>query len=607
VSDLTLPLVLVGLFSIACQLLAFKIKIPAILPLLLVGIVVGPVTGLINADNLFGELLFPIVSLCVAIILFEGALTLRFKELSGHGLMVRNLCTLGPIVTIIIVAPTVYYTIGISWELSFLFAALITVTGPTVIVPMLRTVRPSAKISNILRWEGIIIDPIGALLAVIVFEYIVSSQNALEHSLFAFLATVGVGALIGAASGYLLGLAMRLKLIPHYLLNTAVLTIMLGVFAISNMLAHESGLITVTIMGMWLANMKDVEVDDVLEFKETLSVLLISGLFILLASRIDIGALSQLGWQAAILLAVIMFIARPLSVLVSSVGNKLSWQELSLLSWIAPRGIVAAAVSALFSLKLEALDYAQVEILVPMVFLVIIVTVVFQSLTSAKVAQWLNLRSPEPNGILIFGGGEFSREFAKELQNQKVPVCLADTNWETISLARMDGIPSYFGNPISDHASRHLDTSLFGKVLVMSPYKQLNPLVTFHFEHVLGKGSVLALRNNEQLLRPSHQVSQDYHKKLSLFSEDATYRRLIGYISGGGIVKTTKLSESFSFEDYNTQYHKRLVPLCAILPNGKVEVFNSLTPVKPKADWKIIGLIINNGKQTENQADKQLE
>lgn len=595
-NELTLPLVMVGLFSIACQLFAFKIKIPAILPLLLVGIVVGPVTGIINADNLFGDLLFPVVSLCVAIILFEGALTLRFKEIGGHGPMVRNLCTIGPLVTIVIVAPVAHYTLGISWELSFLLAALITVTGPTVIVPMLRTVRPNSKVSNILRWEGIIIDPIGALLAVIVFEYIVSSQNALEHSLIAFLTTLGVGAMIGAASGYLLGLAMRHKLIPHYLLNTAVLTIMLGVFAISNALAHESGLITVTIMGMWLANMKDVDVDDVLEFKETLSVLLISGLFILLASRIDINSLSQLGWQAAILLVVIMFVARPISVFISSFGNKLTWQEMSMLSWIAPRGIVAAAVSALFSLKLEAINYAQVEVLVPMVFLVIIVTVVFQSLTSAKMATWLKIRSPEPNGLLIFGGGQFSRAFAKELQNQKIPVCLADTNWETISLARMDGIPNYFGNPISEHASRHLDTSLFGKVLVMSPYKQINPLVTFHFEHLLGKGAVLALNNNEQALRPSHQVSQDYHKKLSLFSEEATYGRLMSYINKGSTIKTTKLSESFTYTDYQAEYDKRIIPLCVILPNGKVEVFNSLTPIKPKPDWKIVSLVLHASK-----------
>jgi NhaP-type Na+/H+ or K+/H+ antiporter len=598
--NLIIPLVLVGLFSIACQFFAFKIKLPAILPLLVVGIVAGPVTGLINADDLFGDLLFPLVSLSVAIILFEGALTLQFKELSGHGPMVRNLCTIGPIVTMLIVAPACYYALGLSWELSFLFAALVTVTGPTVIVPILRTLRPTASISNILRWEGIIIDPIGALLAVIVFEYIISSQNALEHSFVAFLMTIGVGAFIGFVSGYLLGLAMRHRLIPPYLLNTAVLTIMLGVFAASNLLAHESGLITVTIMGMCLANMKNVDVDDVLEFKETLSVLLISGLFILLASRIDLSAIAQVGWYAAILLGVILFIARPAAVLASSIGNKLSWQELTLLSWIAPRGIVAAAVSALFSLKLEAIDYPQTELLVPMVFLVIIVTVVLQSLTAAKLASMLKLRRAKPTGLLIFGGGQFSREFAKELQNQSVPVCLADTNYETISLARMDGIPTYFGNPISEHAERHLDIDLLGSVLVMSPYRQLNPLVTFHFEHTMGKENVIGLSHNEQNLRPSHQVSSDYSKKLSLFSEEATYSRLITYVNQGATVKTTKLSESFTYADYLKQYENKLLPLCAIDSDEEVSIFTSNKTLDPKSDWRIISLIINDKLNDKN-------
>lgn len=592
-NDLTIPLVMVGIISIACQFLAFKVKVPAILPLLIVGIIVGPVIGFIDADAIFGDLLFPIVSLAVAIILFEGALTLKVKDISGHGSMVRNLCTVGALVTMLTVAPVAYFALGISWELAFLFSALVTVTGPTVIVPMLRTVRPSPQVSNILRWEGIIIDPIGALLAVIVFEYIISTQNALEHTFMAFVMTISVGAILGAISGYVMGLALRHHWIPHYLTNTAVLTIMLGVFAASNVFAHESGLITVTIMGMILANMKNVDVDDILEFKETLSVLLISGLFILLASRIDLSSMVQVGYGAIMVILGILFLSRPLAVILSSIGTKLGWREIALLSWIAPRGIVAAAVSALFSLKLEAVGYPQAELLVPMVFLVIIVTVVLQSLSSAKIAELLNIRSPEPNGLLMFGGGQFSRMFAKELQDQKVPVCLSDTNWETISLARMDGITTYFGNPISEHASRNLDVSLFGKVLVLSPYKQLNPLVTFHFEHEMGKGSVLGLGNNDAQKRPSHQVSEQYTKKLTLFKEDATYGKLIGYVNKGAVVKTTKLSDEFSFKDYEEEYEGRCIPLCAITANGQVKMFTTTKDRKPKADWRIVSLILS--------------
>ena len=492
-SDPIILLVAVGLISIVCQFFAYKVKLPAILPLLIAGLVVGPITGIIDPDLLLGDLLFPIVSLSVAIILFEGSLTLKLGDLSGHGSMVRNMCTVGALVTWVIVSPIAHFALGMSWQMAFLFGAIVTVTGPTVIVPMLRTVRPNSKIANILRWEGIIIDPVGALLAVLVFEYIVSTQDALSHTLYAFALTVSVGIGFGALFGYLMGLLLRNNIIPHYLINTAVLTLMLGAFEGSNIIAHESGLLTVTVMGMWLANMKRVEVEDILEFKETLSVLLISGLFILLASRIELASILNLGWGSILVLVGIIFIARPVSVIISSIGTGLKWQEIALLSWIAPRGIVAAAVSALFALKLEALNYAQVDLLVPLVFLVIICTVVLQSLTAVHVTKYLGLRAPAPHGFLMFGGGVFARLFAKELINQDVKVSIADTNWETISNARMEGIPSYFGNPISDHASRTMDLSLYGTVLVMSPYKQLNPLVTYHFEHQLGKGSVLGV------------------------------------------------------------------------------------------------------------------
>ena len=598
-NDPIIPLVAVGLISIACQFFAYKIKIPAILPLLVIGIIVGPVTGLINADNLFGDLLFPVVSLAVAIILFEGALTLRFEDLSGHGSMVRNLCTVGVIITWLIVAPVAHFALGMSWEMAFLLGAILTVTGPTVIVPMLRTVRPSSKISNILRWEGIIIDPIGALLAVLVFEYLVATQDAISHTLYAFGLTLAVGFGIGASIGYLMGQMLRNNWVPHYLINTAILTIMLGAFAGSNLLAHESGLLTVTVMGMFLANMRGVDVDDILEFKETLSVLLISGLFILLASRINIDSIINVGWGSIVVLFVIMFVARPLSVLASSFGTGLNWRELALLSWIAPRGIVAAAVSALFALKLEALNYAQVDLLVPMVFLVIITTVVIQSLTSVKVAEYLKIRSPAANGFLIFGAGQFNRMFAKELREYDIPVLLTDTNWDALRLARMDNISTYFGNPMSDHASRKIDLTAYRRVLIMSPYKQLNPMLTYHFEYEMGKGTVLGLSNNEQQQRPSHQVAGSYTKNLGLFAEDITYGKLASWVTKGAKIKTTRLSEEFNYEAYQSEYGERALKLAAIDLHGHVQLFTTKNNLKPKADWRIISLITADKKPSK--------
>jgi len=592
-SDPLYALVAVGLLSIGCQYLAYKVRLPAILPLLIVGIVVGPVFGVLDADALFGDLLFPVVSLSVAIILFEGSLTLKFRDIAGHGNMVRNLCSIGVVVTWVIAAVAAHYSLGLSWQLSFLFGAIVTVTGPTVIVPMLRTVRPKTNLANILRWEGIVIDPIGALLAVLVFEFIVASQGeAITHTLVAFGKTIGIGCVLGLGSGYILGLSIRKNWIPHYLLNTAVLTIILGVFAASNYVAHESGLLAVTITGMVLANMKNVDVEDIVEFKETLSVLLISGLFILLATRLSLQSILDVGWGSLIVLIAIMFIARPLSVAVSSIGTGLKLNEIALLSWIAPRGIVAAAVSALFSLKLEEIGYEGASVIVPMVFLVIIATVVVQSLTSTSVAKLLKVRAPAPTGYLIFGGSKFNRMLATEMLNQDITVTVADTNWDAIREARMADIPVYFGNPMSDHAARHLDIATFGSVLIMSPYKQLNPLVAYHFEYTLGKDKVWALTNNEQSTRPSHQVSEQYAKKLTLFDEGVTYGYLASSVARNASVKTTRLSDEFSFSQYNEKYADRAIPLIAIDADGKSYTFISGNSIEPKAGWRILSLIL---------------
>ena len=590
-SDPTIALVAVGLLSISCQYLAYKIRLPAILPLLVVGILVGPVFNVLDADALFGDLLFPVVSLSVAIILFEGALTLKYSDIAGHGNMVRNLCSIGVLVTWLIAATVAHYALDISWQLSFLFGAIVTVTGPTVIVPMLRTVRPQTNLGNILRWEGIIIDPIGALLAVLVYEYIISSQSAVSHTLVAFGKTIGIGLGLGMAVGYFLGITLRHNLVPHYLRNTAVLTIILAAFAGSNYFAHESGLLTVTVIGVMMANMRDVDVEDILEFKETLSVLLISGLFILLATRLDLGAVADVGWAAAVVLFSIIFIARPLAVFVSSIGTGLNLRELALLSWLAPRGIVAAAVSALFSLKLEQLGYAQVEIIVPLVFLVIIATVVLQGLTAKPVAALLKVRAPVPNGFLLFGASEFSRMLAKELIKHKVPVRVADTNWDAIRAARMQDIPVYFGNPTSEHAAIHLDLNTIGTVLLLSPYKQLNPMIGYHFEYTLGKDKVWGLTNNELATRPSHQVSRDYAKKLSLFAEGITYGYLASAVSRGAQIKTTALTPEFTFKDYMEKYGDAATPLMYINENNRMHVLLSSDETIPRAGSKLVSLV----------------
>ena len=582
VEQITGMLALIGVLSLFCQWLGWKLRLPAILPLLLCGLTLGPGLGFLNPDAIFGNLLFPIISLGVAVILFEGALTLNFKEIKDHGRMVTHLVIIGTAITWACITTATFYLLDFSWEIALLFGALVVVTGPTVIVPMLRSVRPKSQLASILRWEGIVIDPIGALLAVLVFEYITVSGDPTTHVLYALGSMLSLGLGLGAAAGYLTGQILRRNLLPHYLRNTAVLTLMLGVFVGSNLLQEESGLLTVTVMGIWLANMRGVDIAEILEFKETLTVLLISALFILLAARLDSNAMLDLGWGGVGVLVVTMLVARPLSIWVSGVGTSLSRADKWFLCWIAPRGIVAAAVSSLFAIKLEANNVQGADAIVPLVFLIIIGTVVIQSLTAGRWARFLGVKADSAQGLLIFGASKFSRELAKILKSKDVKVLLADSNWDNIRLARMDNIPVYFGNPASEHAETYMDLTGIGRVLIMSPYRQLNPLVSFYFQDLFGGKKVFEL-NNTEAGSARHQLSESYKQRLCLFGDSVSYAKMASLMAKGAVLKVTNITDNFSFEHFRKRYGETAMPLVYLTKDGKVMVVSGNDTVFPNS------------------------
>ncbi len=583
----------ITVLGILCQWLAWQVKLPAILFLLLAGIVAGPVTGLIVPDELFGDLLFPFVSLAVAIILFEGSLTLRFDEIKGIETVVRRLVTSGLVITWIITAVATHYIVGFSWELAFLFGALTVVTGPTVIVPMLRTVRPTERIANILKWEGIIIDPVGALLAVLVFGFIISGQgsSAIEHTMLTFAKTVIIGTGLGAIGGYLFGYTLRHHWLPEYLHTTASVAVVFIVFATSNALQHESGLLAVTVLGIWLANMRNVPIDEILDFKENLTLLLISSLFIILAARIEFDDLATLGWSAALIFLVIQFIARPLKIIFSTFGSSLSWQEKALLSWICPRGIVAAAVSALFALRLQESGDPAAGLLVPLTFLVIIGTVVLQSSTSGFIAKALGVADPEPNGFLVIGANTVARTITKALNENNVSVILADGSWDNIRDARMEGLRTYYGNPVSSHADRHLDLVGVGRMLAITPHAELGTLASMRYKTEFGRNSIYALPAPEKNGRDEKHIASEERRGNMLFSKDTTYAKLASLISQGAIIRTTTLTDEFSYEQYREKYGNKAIPLFGFDKKNRIHVFIDDGKQQPEAGWKILGLI----------------
>jgi NhaP-type Na+/H+ or K+/H+ antiporter len=583
---------LIFLIGSGCQWLAWRVKLPSIIFLLFSGILAGPVLGLLDPDRLLGDLLFPFVSLSVAVILFEGSLTLRYKEILGKQQVERNMVTFGLIVTWLITTVVTRYALGLSWQISFLFGAVTVVTGPTVIVPMLRTVRPTAAVSNILRWEGIVIDPIGASLAVLCYEFIIadSRSQAISHTLLSFGLLVGVGICIGAAGGYLFGLLLRNHWIPEFLHSIMSLALVFVAFAVSNMLQTESGLLTVTVMGVWLANMRDVDVGEILNFKESLSILLISLLFILLAARIDFTAFAELGWKSLFVFLAIQFLARPLNVAVSALGSELSWPERHLLAWIAPRGIVAAAVSALFAIQLENAGFADAHLLVPLTFLVIIGTVLLQSATARPIASWLGVAEPESKGFLIISANPVSRTVAKALVDQGFRVLLAESSWTNITAAKMEGLDTYYGNPISEHADRHLDLVGIGRMLALSSHEHLNVSSLMHYRLELGPNMVFAIQSKVATDASDNRTAAAIRRGKTLFGWDVTYAKLAGMLSRGAEIRTTRLTDTFNYQEFISAHNGEAILLFAMDIKKRLHVVIEERPLTPKAGWLLISL-----------------
>jgi len=579
--------------SSVCQWLAWRIKLPASIFLLMTGIIAGPVLQLVSPDEILGDLLFPFVSLSVAVILFEGSLTLKYREICGMQRVLRNMLTVGLCVTWAITTLATRWALGLEWELCFLFGAISVVTGPTVIAPMLRTVRPKASIAKILRWEGIVIDPIGASLAVLVYEFIIAGggQAAIGSTVQTFGLIVLVGFVIGALGGYLFGIALRRHVIPEYLHNLCALALVFGTFSLSNLLQAESGLVTVTVLGMWLANMPGVDMEEILDFKESLSVLLISLLFIILASRLDFVEFTQLGWSAVVVFLAIQFLARPLNIMISARGSSLSWPERHLLAWIAPRGIVAAAVAALFAMQLEHAGVAGASSLVPLTFLVIIGTVLLQSATARPIALWLGVAEPEPRGILFVGANRVARTIAKTLIEHDFRVLLADAGWENISKARNEGFPTYFGNPISDHADRHLDLVGIGHMFAVSRREEHNVNAVMHYRLELGAEKMFTLQifGEDQIAEKWKVAEKD--RGQTLFGSNVTYTLLEKILDQGGQVKTTELSDSLSYEQWQLQQQQcQGVALFAIDRKRVLHVFGPEQQFTPQAEWQLISL-----------------
>lgn len=547
----------------AAQWFAWRVGLPAILPLLLVGFVVGPLLGWIDPSVIIGDdLLFPAVSLAVGLILFEGGLTLSLPEVRETRGVVIRLVTVGALVTWIASALAAWWLVDLPLPLAFLFGALIIVTGPTVIGPLLRIVRPSARVGNVLKWEGILIDAIGAMVAVLVFEFLLieNREQALGSTVLLFLRFILTGGAVGVVAGFLLAWLLRRRLVPDYLVNVVALALVFAAFATASALAPEAGLLATVLMGMVIANLGVPNITDLLSFKEDLTVLFISLLFIVLAANIDLASFtSTLGLGSLALLAMVIFVIRPLSVFLSTLGSPLGLSEKAFLSWIAPRGIVAAAVSSLFASKLVSAGFEGAEALVPLVFLVIVGTVLLGSLTAKPVAQGLGVAEPDPQGFLILGAHGMARRIGEFLQNEGLPVMLADTNWSNVAAARLEGLPAYYGSLLSDRSDDEIRLSGIGRLLALTSNDEANALSALKYARAFGSQNVFQLAPGRSGTS-REGLSTEQRGRLA-FGPDVDYQRLEELFDRGAVLTRSDVPERGLQDDVERRRDADAVPL----------------------------------------------
>ncbi len=580
------------ILGMGAQWLAWRLHFPSIVFLLLFGFIAGPLTGFLHPEEVMGDVLTPFVSISVAIILFEGGLSLRIKELKKSGGIIFRLLSIGMLTTWLITSAAAYFILKLHWELSLLLGAILVVTGPTVIGPLLRHIRPNGKVGDILKWEGIVIDPIGAAFAVLVFDAILVGEAKVAGVMFVLtiLKTLLIGCITGFAFAWLLVFFIKKFWIPDFLQETVTLSIVIASFVIADSIQHESGLFAATVMGLVLVNQKYVNIRHIVEFKENLRVLIISILFVVLSARLNINDFENISGYSLLFLAILIIIARPLSVFLSTIKSDINIREKLFLSWMAPRGIVAAAVASIFAIRLSDINLPQSEMLVPITFIVIVGTVVIYGITSPLIAQWLKVSQSNPQGTLIVGAHPWAIEIAKVLQDNGFKTALIDTNRRFIKKANMAGLKAYHGSVFSKKIRDAVDLNGIGKLLALTPNDEANSLAALHFSEVFDREELYQLPPTADNNTSEEAYSEQHLRGRFLFGKQVTFSYINERFTAGDTIKSTKITEEFTYKDFLSRYGKDAIPLF-IIKDNKLFVYNTDINFEAKPESQIIALV----------------
>ncbi len=476
------------LVAVSARWLAWRTQLPALVLLAGAGLLLGPALGWFDPHVALGGFHKPTLQLSVALILFEGGLRLPRRELDATGNIVGRLVSVGVLLAAALGALLARTVGGLSWPVSAVLGAILVVTGPTVILPMLSQTALDRRTSQALKWEGIINDPIGALLAVLVFEAaLLPTSGAVVRGTAAGLGFALVGAVaLGLGSSVFLGGLLRRDWLPEFLVVPATLSSVIAVFAGCDLLQSESGLLGVTVMGIamrWAAPPRQLE--PVLHFMESASVLLVGVVFVVLTAGFEPSALAELSLRHVAMLAGLILLVRPAAVLLASAGGALDLRRRALIAWIGPRGVVAAATAGVFGPELVAAGHTDGALLAPLVFIVVLTTVLLHGLSMAPLARALKLSRGPPEGLILVGASAWTTALAIEL-SRHTRVLLVDPEVERLQEARDAGVPTWAGEVLSEVAEDELDFTSYADLLAATLNHPYNTLICHRLAHVLG-------------------------------------------------------------------------------------------------------------------------
>ncbi|MCF8721667.1 cation:proton antiporter [Nitrospina gracilis] len=565
--DFTLQkLVGVIILGISLHWLAWRIRIPSIVLFFAAGVLIGPAWGWVDPSEDFGPLLQALIKLAIAIILFEGGLNLRFHELRQSGRAVKQIILLGLPLSWGFGFAACHWVAGLSVPVSVLLSAILVVTGPTVILPLVRHAKLSPRTASVLKWEGIINDPIGVLLAVLVAEILTHDAAQTTQSILAHFGLAIAGSIaLGIAGGLFLKFAFEKGHVPEFLKIPMVLCMVISLFGIANLLAEEMGLLAVTVLGITMGNIRMLIFYELRRFKENITTLLVATVFILLTAELEAKHFANLDWRALGFILSILFLVRPLAVGLGTLGAGLKWNETLLLGWIAPRGIVAASVAGLFAPRLIERGYDDAVSLLPLVFGVIVFTVVLHGLSLEWLARRLELSSDKQEGVVIVGANPWTTELASVLRELDLPVVLVDGAWHRLKDARLRGLPVHYGEILSETSEQNMDLAEMGYLLAASENDAYNALVCNAFIHHFGRDRVYQLPFHAKKVDEDKGVHSAHLGRIA-FDDEARFEVLMSCYYQGWTFQKSKLTEEHTFDAFVAKLQS---PYYLILLTGK--------------------------------------